>query len=504
MALPTYPVHVRARLDPRLSRGLWLVKWLLVLPHYVVLAFLWLALVVLSVGAFFAILVTGRYPRPVFDFNVGVLRWTWRVNYYAYGALGTDRYPPFSLKDEPGYPAHLEVDYPQHLSRGLVLVKWWLLALPHYVVVGLLVGGGYAAGRAAGDDRWPLVWGGGLIGLLVLVAAIALLFTGRYPRALFDLVVGLNRWVLRVAAYAGLLTDEYPPFRLDQGGEDPDPPGLPATSHSPQPSRPSATRAEPWTAGRVSALVAGSVGFLFFLGLTAAGSFAAYADTAMRDDSGFVMSGGVHLATDSYALTSANLELHAADAVRALPRDALGDVKITVSGSDRAVFVGIAPTGTVQSSLAGVAQAQVVSTRGDHAAYRSTPGTAPRTSPENVLPWTAHSEGSPPQDLRWRVSPGDWTVVVMNADGSAGVDVVASVGATVPALRWLVAVLLVAGGAGLLVSLALIVAPAASAARAGRGSPHDPGVSGSPVVRASQGGHEPGRLPAAPTGRSRT
>lgn len=76
MSTSTYPVHVDAQLDPRLSRWLWLVKWVLVVPHYVVLAFLWLAFTVLSVLAFFSILLTGRYPRGIFEFNVGVLRWS--------------------------------------------------------------------------------------------------------------------------------------------------------------------------------------------------------------------------------------------------------------------------------------------------------------------------------------------------------------------------------------------------------------------------------------------
>lgn len=218
----TYPVRVDGTLDLHLKRWLWLVKWLLALPHYVVLAFLWIAFVATSVVAFFAILFTGRYPRGIFEFNLGVLRWTWRVAYYAYGALGTDRYPPFSLAEVADYPARLDIDYPEHLSRGLVLVKWWLLAIPHYLVVGIFFSGGvYLGSRATTDNDSSLLWSSGLLGLLVLFAAVALLFTGTYPRSIFDLVLGINRWGLRVAAYAALMTDVYPPFRLDLGGADP-------------------------------------------------------------------------------------------------------------------------------------------------------------------------------------------------------------------------------------------------------------------------------------------
>ena len=215
----SYPVEVRARLDEPLSRWLWIFKWLLAIPHYIVLFFLWIAFTVVTVIAFFAILFTARYPRALFDFNLGVLRWSWRVGYYTYSALGTDRYPPFSLGEEPDYPATLYVAYPERLSRGLVLVKWWLLAIPQYIVVGVFTGGAaYGASSSAGHAWWTDSFSGGLIGLLVLFAAIALLFVHRYPRGLYDFVVGMNRWVLRVVAYAALMTDAYPPFRLDQGG----------------------------------------------------------------------------------------------------------------------------------------------------------------------------------------------------------------------------------------------------------------------------------------------
>jgi hypothetical protein len=218
-----YPVRLTGELDPNLSRWLWLVKMFLAIPHYVVLAFLWAAFLITTVVAGFAIVFTGRYPRSLFDFNVGVLRWSWRVGFYVYAALGTDRYPPFTLA-RTDYPADFDVTYPEHLSRGLVLVKSWLLAIPHLLIVSLIVA-----------DLLPYPWtshdwssglqpigGFSILNLLVVIAGVFLLITRQYPRGLFDLLMGINRWLYRVITYVALMRDEYPPFRLDQGQHEPD------------------------------------------------------------------------------------------------------------------------------------------------------------------------------------------------------------------------------------------------------------------------------------------
>jgi hypothetical protein len=208
----SHPVRVEGRLDPPLSRWLWLVKWLLVIPHLIVLAFLWIAFLLVSIVAFFAILFTERYPRAIFDFNLGVLRWTWRVGFYSYSALGTDCYPPFTLAEMPDYPATLEIDYPERLSRGLVLVKWWLLAIPQYVVVGFFAGGW--GGGGGGLDR-------GARPVRRRLPAFPRPLSGRHVR----LCHGYEPLGVACCAYAALMRDEYPPFRLDLGQMDP---GTPA------------------------------------------------------------------------------------------------------------------------------------------------------------------------------------------------------------------------------------------------------------------------------------
>ena len=197
-----FPLTFKAELTEPLSPVLWLVKWFLLIPHFIVLPFLWCGFALSWLVSLFAILFTGRYPHGLFRYNVGVLRWSWRVAFYSYDALGTDEYPPFTLQ-AGRYPADLDIPYPEKLSPGLALVKWWLLAIPHYIIVGVFQGG-------AGFYEVGLTF------ILTIFAGATLLFTGRYPTDIFRLVVGMNRWTFRVLAYASLMTDEYPPFRLDE------------------------------------------------------------------------------------------------------------------------------------------------------------------------------------------------------------------------------------------------------------------------------------------------
>ncbi len=176
-----YPEH--------LSRWMVLVKWLLAFPHYIALMFLGIGMAIVTFIAWFAILITGRYPKGMWRFSLGTLRWQARVNSYLY--FMRDEYPPFNF-DDP-YPARLELAYPTSLSRLLIFIKW-LLIIPHTIVL-------YFLQIAAG-----VVW---------FIAFFAILITGRYPEGLFRFLVGYLRWSNRVSAYSLLLTDDYPPFTLD-------------------------------------------------------------------------------------------------------------------------------------------------------------------------------------------------------------------------------------------------------------------------------------------------
>ena len=185
-----YPVTFDVQYPQELSRWLIFVKWLLAIPHFIVVYLLALASGVVTFIAFFAILFTKRYPRGLFDFVVGVNRWT--ANVSAYVLLMRDEYPPFSM-DAGSYPVTYDVEYPQELSRWMIFVKW-LLVLPNVIVVLLLL----------------------LIAEVVtFIAWFAILFTRKYPESFFQFVVGALRWQHRANAYSNLMTDRYPPFSME-------------------------------------------------------------------------------------------------------------------------------------------------------------------------------------------------------------------------------------------------------------------------------------------------
>lgn len=177
-----YPEH--------LNRWLPLVKWLLIIPQAIVLALVGLVAYVVGIIAFFAILITGKYPAGMFNFSLGVLRWAANVTAYTY--LQRDEYPPFSMQAGT-YPVTVTLAYPQSLSRWKIFLKW-LFVIPHFIVLYLL-----NIARS----------------VCVFVAFFSILFTKTYPRGLFDFVVGVDRWTYRVYSYIFLLTDAYPPFSMD-------------------------------------------------------------------------------------------------------------------------------------------------------------------------------------------------------------------------------------------------------------------------------------------------
>ena len=302
-----------------------------------------------------------------------------------------------------------------------MLVKW-LLALPHLLVVCVFLGGAYAVG----SNSWTSI---SLIGLLVLVAAVALLFTGIYPRPIFDFVLGMNRWVLRVAAYVGLMTDRYPPFRLDQGGAD--------AAIAPSPDDVGVAAQPPaavgrWTGGRVTAVSVVALACLLGLGAAAAGGALLDADQVARNAAGVV-----------------------------------GTVALTVrAAAGRPVFVGIGPRDEVTRWLSGTAYAEVTDF-GNHASYRRAGGTGPAPDPRDQTFWVAQRAGRGEQRLTWPVTTGHWAVVVMNADGSRGVAVDAQAAATLPHLTGIAAGLVTAGGVTVLLG----------ALATGLGVPRRPGPS---------------------------
>jgi hypothetical protein len=467
-----YPVRVSARPEP-CGRWLWLVKWLLLVPHYIVLAVLWVAFVVLTVVAYLSVLLIGRYPRTIFAFNVGVLRWTWRVGYYGYWVLGTDRYPPFTLADVPDYPARLDIDGPPTPKRWLPLVAW-LFALPHVVLVAALTTGPSWDTDGQNATRFTTP---GVAGIAVLIVGFALLFTGRRPAGLYNLLVGAWRWYLRVGAYVALLTDRYPPFRLDLGGGEPGGPApqLPGTAvEQPRP-------APPRTAGGVLALVAGVLLFLTGTGLGIGGGVL-LGISAARDDGGFVTADRVGVASTTAAVTVEDIEVHPGTV---FGRDVTGldQVRVSVAGSqERPLFLGVARQADVDAWLRGAAHDQVsgfynrVGVR-----YERAPGAVRAVEPPtSQLFWLASETGTGTLTLNWTPGDGAFALVLANADGSTGVTADATVAAKIPALRPVGGGLLGVGLILVLVAAVLIYLGAATLAGGTRGTTGGGGPDGSP------------------------
>jgi hypothetical protein len=187
-----YPVHLDIDRQEEYSRFYPLVKWLAVIPNVIVLVFVGIAALIVHLIAFFAVLFTARYPRGMFDFVVGVMRWGERAGAYLY--LMTDRYPPFSTKDDPSFPVRFNIDYPEPgVDRWRPLVHW-LLIIPYAIVAAVL---GYLAG------------------IVSFIALFAILFTKRFPEGMFNLVLIPFRWQARANAYAYFLVTRYPPWVWD-------------------------------------------------------------------------------------------------------------------------------------------------------------------------------------------------------------------------------------------------------------------------------------------------
>ena len=450
--LASYPARLEGHLE-RPSRWLWMVKWLLVIPHYVVLAFLWLGFGLSAFVAFVATLFTGRYPRSLFEFNVSVLRWSWRVGFYAFAANGTDRYPPFTLQDVADYPARIDVDYPEHQRKGFALVGWWLAGLPQYIVAGVFFGGGGAVGWTTSTQSWGGATWFGLIDVLVLAAVVVLLVRGEYPRSIFDFVLGLNRWVLRVVAYAAVMTPEYPPFRIDPGEAEPggtltvSPPRQSASD--PPDTAPGERGSAAWGPGRIAAVLLASLGGMIALAAITAGAAGIVLDQTQRDATGYVMTPSRAYSTPTYALVSASYRGGTSNDWF-VARDLLGTIRIRVT-APRRVFVGIAPESDVQAYLGNVARAQRSQFDARSSNFLVHPGGPPSSPPADQAFWDASVTGSAGTILSWTPQAGNWRIVVMNADASAGVNARVSVGARLPDL--LTIAIAVLGGGILLLML---------------------------------------------------
>jgi hypothetical protein len=188
-AAAEYPVTLDIDRQDQYARFMPLIKWLLAIPHYIVLFFLFIGAAIAIIISWFAVVITRRYPRGLFNYVVGVYRWYYRVG--AYVSLMTDRYPPFTLQDQPDYPVDFDIDYPE---EGVA--RWrpffaGILIIPYAIAAAALL----------------------VIAEVVLILVFfTILFAKRFPEGMFNLVVVAFRWVARTNAYQNWLVTKYPPF----------------------------------------------------------------------------------------------------------------------------------------------------------------------------------------------------------------------------------------------------------------------------------------------------
>jgi hypothetical protein len=184
-----HPVAFDVAYPDRHSRWLIFVKWLLVIPQAFIAYLLGYLTFLLAIFAWFAILFTGRYPRSMFEFAVGCMRWSGNV--FAYFALLRDEYPPFSFS-QGEYAVTFEVPYPDRQSRWRLFIRLFAI-VPNYIVLQFVL------------IAWLLT---------SFISWFAILVAGHYPRGLFYFSVGVMRWYQRAGAYLYLLRDEYPPYSV--------------------------------------------------------------------------------------------------------------------------------------------------------------------------------------------------------------------------------------------------------------------------------------------------
>ncbi|WP_157987853.1 hypothetical protein [Jiangella endophytica] len=288
------------------------------------------------------------------------------------------------------------------------------------------------------------------------------------PAARFE--PGISRWswlvtrflaiphhmvlVLRVVvAYAALMTDEHPPVRPGTGeGE----PAGPDAGTVPSAEPPSPPPARPKGAARVVALVLGSLIGLGSLGLVAAGVAGLVVDQTQRDADGYLSSAAVHVASQEFAVVATGLDVDTDAPGWLQEEDIVGQVRLRYDAGAGDVFVGVAPASDAGAYLDGLGYDEITRIEGDDAGYAAHAGGAPASDPAAQDFWTASASGTGQQTLTFQPHDGQWVVVAMNADGTAGVDLTARAAAELPVLPWVALIAIGAGGLGLLVAALLV------------------------------------------------